>query len=76
MLSAMSEHEGVMLEKTSLRWPLTLRRCFLSGLYFRKRKRWPYTPYRAATQFGSKVKRSEIAAAFGLRATFPGSSAI
>ena len=42
------------MEKTSLRWPTALRRRFLSGLYQRYRKRWPYTPYRATTQLGKQ----------------------
>ena len=60
------EFQGAMLEKTSLRWPTALRRRFLSGLYQRYRKRWPYTPYRATTQLGKPVLRAEIAGVFGL----------
>ena len=47
LLSVIPEFQGAMLEKTSLRWPTALRRRFLSRLYQRYRKRWPYTPYRA-----------------------------
>jgi hypothetical protein len=61
------EYVGAMLEKTSVRWPAALRRRFLSALHYRTRKRWPYTPYRAAAQLGSPVKRAEIANVYGLR---------
>jgi hypothetical protein len=56
-----------MLEKTTVRWPAALRRRFLSALYYCTRKRWPYTPYRAAAQLGRPVKRAEIAKIYGLR---------
>ena len=66
LLSVIPEYRGDSLEKASLRWPMALRRRFLSGLYHRYRKRWPYTPYRALTHLGRPVKRSEIAGIFGL----------
>ena len=66
LLNVIPEYRGHSLEKASLRWPVALRRRFLSGLYHRYRKRWPHTPYRAFTHLGSSVKRSEIAGIFGL----------
>jgi len=66
LLSVIPEFQGALLEKTSLRWPTALRRRFLSGLYQRYRKRWPYTPYRATTQLGKPGLRAEIAGVFGL----------
>jgi len=71
LLSLIPEYVGATMEKASVRWPLALRRRFLSGLYYRTRKRWPYTPYRAATQIGSPVKRAEIAAVYGLSSPAP-----
>ena len=67
LISVIPEYVGAMLEKTSVRWPAALRRRFLSALHYRTRKRWPYTPYRAAAQLGSPVKRAEIANVYGLR---------
>ena len=66
LLSVISEHEGATMERTSIRWPVALRRRFLSGLYYSTRKRWPYTPYRAATRLGMPVERSEVTAVFDL----------
>jgi hypothetical protein len=66
LLSVIPEYEGATLERTSIRWPVALWRRFLSGLYYRTRRRWPYTPYRAATQLHKPVERAEIVAAFGL----------
>jgi hypothetical protein len=66
LLSVIPGYEGHILEKASLRWPTALRRSFTSGLYYRYRKQWPYTPYRALTHLGNSVRRSEIAGLFGL----------
>jgi hypothetical protein len=35
LLSVIPEYEGAKLERTSIRWPVALRRRFLSGLYYR-----------------------------------------
>jgi len=56
LLSIIPEYEGATIERTSIRWPVTLRRRFLSGLHYRTQKRWPYTPYRAATHLGKPVE--------------------
>jgi hypothetical protein len=68
LLSIIPEREGATIERTSIRWPVTLRRRFLSGLHYRSQKRWPYTPYRAATHLGKPVDRAEMVAVFGLPA--------
>ena len=67
LIRVIPEYVGTMLEKTTVRWPAALRRRFLSALYYCTRKRWPYTPYRAAAQLGRPVKRAEIAKIYGLR---------
>src|SRR5579859_8128544 len=60
LLSVIPEYEGTTLERSSIRWPLALRRRFLSGLYYRTRKRSPYTPYRSATHLDKPAKRAEV----------------
>jgi hypothetical protein len=67
LISVIPKYVGTTMEKTSFRWPAALRRRFLSALYYRTRKRWPYTPYRAAAQEGRLAMRAEIAAVCGLR---------
>jgi hypothetical protein len=57
--------EGSSLEQRSLHWPVSLRRRFVSALYYRTKKRWPYSPYGAA--FGKRIDCREIAAIYGLR---------
>jgi len=57
-LKFIPEYEGATLEQSSRRWPVALRRRFVSALYYRTRKRWPYTPYRAAADFGNRFKGS------------------
>ena len=64
LLSVISEHEGTTIEQTSIRWPVALRRRFLCGLYYRTRKRWPYTPYPEVTQLDMPVERSEFRRCF------------
>ena len=66
VLSAIPEHEGGRIERTSIRWPVALRRHFLSGLYYSRRKCWPYTPYREAAYSGRRLERAQVDAAFGL----------
>src|SRR5262245_15922570 len=66
VLSAIAEHEGARIERTSIRWPVALRRHFLSGLYYSRRKCWPYTPYREAAYSGRRLERAQVDAAFGL----------
>jgi hypothetical protein len=58
---------GSAIEQLSLRWPIALRRRFVSALYHRTRKRWPYPPYRP--HFAKPTAaRSEIAAVYDLAA--------
>ena len=45
---------------------MALRRRFLSTLYHRARKRWPFTPYRAAKDFDKRIGRGEIASLYDL----------
>ena len=66
LLSMISEHDGTAIERSSIRWPVILRRRFVSALSYRKRKRWPYSPYRAETFLSKPVERSKIAVEFGL----------
>lgn len=66
LLSLISENDGATIERSSIRWPAALRQCFLYALCYRKRKRWPHTPYRAATYLGRPVERPELAAEFRL----------
>jgi len=66
LLSVISEYDGAAIEPSSIRWPVTLRRRFDCALYYRKRKRWPDSPYRTETFLGKPVERSKVAAEFGL----------
>jgi hypothetical protein len=66
LLKFIPAHEGPAIEKSSLRWPVALRRRFVSALYRLSRKRWPNPPYRAA--FAKPIEaRREIAAVYDLR---------
>ncbi|MBV9611479.1 MAG: TniQ family protein, partial [Acidobacteriaceae bacterium] len=66
LLSIIPEHEGRTLEQASALCPLALRRRFLSALYYRIRKRWPFPPYRPAKYLGRPVERIEVAFVYGL----------
>jgi hypothetical protein len=66
LLSIIPQHEGPHLEQASLRWPLALRRRFVSALCYRKRKRWPYHPYCPSKYLQKRIERIEIASVFGL----------
>jgi hypothetical protein len=68
LLRVIPEHEGPMIEQSSTRWPVMLRRAFLSGLRYRTRKRWPHNPYPAATYSAKPADRAEVAVALGLPA--------
>jgi hypothetical protein len=65
LLKLLPELEGSSLEQRSVRWPVSLRRRFVSGLYFRTKKRWPYSPY--GPRSGKRIDRREMAAIYGLR---------
>jgi hypothetical protein len=67
LISVIPEYVGTTIEKTSFRWPVALRQRFLSALHYRTRRRWPYTPYRAAAQVGRLAMRADIAAVYRLR---------
>ena len=69
LLSIVPEYEGATIEQASARWPVTLRRRFLSALYYRIRRRWPFTPYRAARYLCKPVERTDIATVYRLRST-------
>jgi hypothetical protein len=69
LLSIVPDYEGATIEQASARWPVALRRRFLSALYYRIRKRWPFTPYRSAKYFAKPVERTEIASVYGLTVT-------
>jgi hypothetical protein len=58
-------NEVARTERTSIRWPVALRRRFLSGLSYSTRKCWPYTPYWAAAHAGRRLERAEFDAASG-----------
>jgi hypothetical protein len=66
VLSVIPESEGARIERTSIRWPVALRRRFLSGLDYSTRRCWPYPPYREAAHSGRRLERAEVDAAFGL----------
>jgi hypothetical protein len=66
LLSAIPESAAPTMERASLKWPAALRRRFLSGLQDRRRKRWPYTPYRSAIECSRRLKRDDLAVAYGL----------
>jgi hypothetical protein len=65
LLKRIPEYEGSAIEQSSLRWPVSLRRRFVSARYYRTKKRWPYSPYGAS--FGKRIDRREIAAIYGFR---------
>jgi hypothetical protein len=64
LLKSIPEYEGAAIEQSSLHWPVALRRRFVSALYHRTRKRWPYPPYRS--NFAKRIERSEVASVFDL----------
>jgi hypothetical protein len=68
LLKIIPEYEGATLEQSSRRWPVALRRRFVSALYYRTRKRWPHTPYRAAADFGNRFKYSDVVSVYDLSA--------
>src|ERR1019366_4330004 len=68
LLKIIPEYQGANLEQSSRRWPVALRRRFVSALYYRTRKRWPYTPYRAAADFGNRFKYSDVVSVYDLSA--------
>jgi hypothetical protein len=43
LLGIISNLEGDAIEHSSHRWPVSLRRRFISARYYRIRKRWPFT---------------------------------
>ena len=65
LLGTISDTGGEALEQSSLRWPVSLRRRFVSALYRRKGKRWPCSPY--GTNLSMRTERRKIAAVFSLR---------
>jgi TniQ len=65
LLKFLPECEGSSLEQLSLRWPASLRRRFVSALYYRAKKCWPYSPY--GPSYGRRIERREIAAIYALR---------
>ena len=65
LLKFIPEGEGPAIEQSSLRWPVSLRRRFVSALYHRTKKRWPCSPY--GTNLAMRTERREIAAIYGLR---------
>jgi len=69
LLKLIPEYEGSAIEQSSLRWPMSLRRRFVSALYYHTKKRWPYSPYGA--NLGRRIERGEIAAIYGLNAPPP-----
>jgi hypothetical protein len=56
----LSDLAGDVIEPARRRWPVSLRRRFISARYSRIRKRWPYSPY--GTTFGGRIDGGEIAA--------------
>jgi hypothetical protein len=59
------EYEGSSIEQSSLCWPVSLRRRFISARYYRIKKRWPYSPY--GTKVDWRIEQRELAAIYGLR---------
>jgi hypothetical protein len=59
------EYEGSSIEQSSLHWPVSLRRRFISARYYRIKKRWPYSPY--GTKVDRRIEQRELAAIYGLR---------
>ena len=45
LLRVIPEHEAAEIERASQKWPLALRRRFVSALYHSKRRRWPCSPF-------------------------------
>lgn len=59
------EYEGPTIEQLSWRWPVSLRRRFVSARYYRTKKRWPCSPY--GTNADRRIEQRELAAIYGLR---------
>jgi hypothetical protein len=56
---------GEELERSSLRWPVSLQRRFISALYYRKGRRWPCSPF--GTNLAMRTAQREICRVYGLR---------
>jgi hypothetical protein len=67
LVSLIPAYLGVAIEKQCLRWPAPLRRGYLSGLHYRKGKRWPSTPYRDPAVPHRPTVGADIARLYGLR---------
>lgn len=71
LLNFIPEGERSVLEQSSLRWPVSLRRGFVSALYKPTQKRWPCSPY--GTNIDRRIERRHLAVIYGLRPLLQGS---
>jgi hypothetical protein len=65
LLGMMSDTAGGEIERSSLHWPVSLRRRFISALYYCKGRRWPCSPY--GTNLAMRTAQREICRIYGLR---------
>jgi TniQ len=65
LLSMLTDTAGGDIERSSLRWPASLRRRFISALYYCKGTRWPCSPY--GTNLAMQTAQREIRRIYGLR---------
>jgi len=66
LLGMLTDTAGREMERSSLRWPVSLQRRFISALYYCKGRRWPCSPY--GTNLAMRTARREICRIYGLRA--------
>jgi hypothetical protein len=67
LLKVITEHDAGTIERASQHWPVPLRERYLSALYHRTRKRWPYSPFEGHS-LSTQFKCREVAAVYDLSA--------
>ena len=68
LLKVIAVADATGIEQASQHWPVALRRRYVSALYQRKRKRWPYGPCEGQS-LSLRFKCHELSAVFDLTAT-------
>jgi hypothetical protein len=65
LLGMLTDSAGEEIERSSPHWPVSLRRRFISALYYCKGRRWPCSPY--GTNVARRTAQREICRIYGLR---------
>ena len=64
LLGMLTDSAGEEMERSSPHWPVSLRRRFISALYYCKGRRWPCSPY--GTNVATRTAQREICRIYGL----------